>query len=199
MIRGKSSVNVLLPDLVISVRSRSTQLQTDGSSSLEAAVSSLWGPKSLVNVVPLRLAFTVAVDRFTAPRKRGSHQDMSVIITLVIRRNINSLWSVSVEVQGLISKFSPGCGRMNTDRQFFFVNGRPCVLNKVITTTLYCRSFSDVETDSKSLKWDLSFIQCWANSIRHRWFSSTHRYYLLSYLRMFLMWIRGIWCKCISW
>ena len=38
---------------------------------------------------------------------------------------------VFVEVKGLISKFSVGCGRPGTDRQFLYVNGRPCNLSKV--------------------------------------------------------------------
>ena len=34
-------------------------------------------------------------------------------------------------VRGLISKFVVGAGRNGTDRQFFFVNGRPCSPSKV--------------------------------------------------------------------
>jgi DNA mismatch repair protein PMS2 len=36
-----------------------------------------------------------------------------------------------IRVQGLISKFGPGAGRAGTDRQFFFINGRPCAPAKV--------------------------------------------------------------------
>ncbi len=36
-----------------------------------------------------------------------------------------------VKVRGLISKFAVGCGRNGTDRQYFFVNGRPCAPAKV--------------------------------------------------------------------
>jgi DNA mismatch repair protein PMS2 len=45
------------------------------------------------------------------------------------REDIES--GTGVEVKGLISKFVLGCGRTGTDRQFFFVNGRPCALPKV--------------------------------------------------------------------
>lgn len=38
---------------------------------------------------------------------------------------------MNVEVKGLISKFEVGCGRLNMDRQFFYINGRPCNLPKV--------------------------------------------------------------------
>ncbi|GJJ06318.1 hypothetical protein Clacol_000509 [Clathrus columnatus] len=92
--------------------SRSVQLQTDGSS-LKASVLSLWGPRSLDNILDLDLTFTVEINRSAILKKRGFQQN-----------------SIPVKVQGLISKFSPGCGRTNTDRQFFFVNGRPCNLNK---------------------------------------------------------------------
>lgn len=36
-----------------------------------------------------------------------------------------------VRVVGLTSKFALGCGRTTTDRQFFFINGRPCNPAKV--------------------------------------------------------------------
>jgi len=36
-----------------------------------------------------------------------------------------------VSVRGLISKFNTACGRTGTDRQFLYVNGRPCTLSKV--------------------------------------------------------------------
>jgi DNA mismatch repair protein PMS2 len=39
--------------------------------------------------------------------------------------------SINVEVKGLISSFAVGCGRLNMDRQFFYINGRPCDLPKV--------------------------------------------------------------------
>jgi hypothetical protein len=38
---------------------------------------------------------------------------------------------ILIKVHGLISKFAPGDGRAGTDRQFFYVNGRPCALGKV--------------------------------------------------------------------
>lgn len=38
---------------------------------------------------------------------------------------------IPVQVKGLISKFAVGCGRTGTDRQFLYVNGRPCNLHAV--------------------------------------------------------------------
>lgn len=40
-------------------------------------------------------------------------------------------------VQGFISKPEWGLGRGSSDRQYFYVNGRPCTLPKVRTTLLY--------------------------------------------------------------
>ena len=45
---------------------------------------------------------------------------------------------ISVKIKGLVSKFAVGCGRTGTDRQFFYVNGRPCN----IPTVRLCYSFS---------------------------------------------------------
>lgn len=54
-------------------------------------------------------------------------------------RETTSSESIDIKVQGLVSKFAVGCGRTSTDRQFFYINGRPCSLNKVVKTT---RAFS---------------------------------------------------------
>jgi DNA mismatch repair protein PMS2 len=40
-------------------------------------------------------------------------------------------------VEGYISKPEFGIGRSSTDRQYFFVNGRPCILPRVNVYT-YC-------------------------------------------------------------
>ena len=42
-----------------------------------------------------------------------------------------SISGSQIRVEGLISKFTPGAGRVGTDRQFFFINGRPCSPAKV--------------------------------------------------------------------
>ncbi|KXN83171.1 Mismatch repair endonuclease PMS2 [Leucoagaricus sp. SymC.cos] len=52
-----------------------------------------------------------------------------------------------VSVRGLISKFNVACGRTGTDRQFLYVNSRPCILNKVqkIFNEVY-RSFNATQS-----------------------------------------------------
>ncbi|KIJ49650.1 hypothetical protein M422DRAFT_160918, partial [Sphaerobolus stellatus SS14] len=96
--------------------SRSVQIRTDGKGSIKSSVTSLWGPKALDNLVPLDLELDIDTERASILKKR----DVSFYSS-----------STKVHVKGLISKFALGCGRTSADRQFFFVNGRPCNPGKV--------------------------------------------------------------------
>ncbi|KAF8884622.1 histidine kinase-like ATPase [Infundibulicybe gibba] len=87
---------------------KTIQLRTPGSDSNRASVTALWGPKAIEHIVDLDLKFNVERDKLVL--KRLNHP---------------------CHVKGLVSKFSLGCGRTGTDRQFFYVNGRPCNLSKV--------------------------------------------------------------------
>ncbi|KIO28268.1 hypothetical protein M407DRAFT_72044 [Tulasnella calospora MUT 4182] len=93
---------------------KTSALQTDGSRSLKSSVSSLWGPKQVENLVPLDLRCIVRTDKASLKRQ-----------------GILEEQTTEVRVTGLISKFSPGNGRASADRQFFYVNGRPCSLTKI--------------------------------------------------------------------
>ncbi|KAH8093085.1 DNA mismatch repair protein MutL [Cristinia sonorae] len=92
-------------------------LRTDGSPSSRSSVSSLWGPKALENVVDLDLQFEVETEKAML-RRQGI-------------RDSDSSHAVDVRMCGLISKFVVGGGRTGTDRQYFFINGRPCAPSKV--------------------------------------------------------------------
>ncbi|KAI0030484.1 DNA mismatch repair protein MutL [Vararia minispora EC-137] len=98
------------------------QINLPRTTSLRSAVSALWGRKSLDNLIDLDLEFEVETERAVL-RRRGKDSSKS--------KN-------TVRVRGLISKFSVGCGRSGTDRQFYFVNGRPCSPGKV------AKAFNDV-------------------------------------------------------
>ncbi|KAG6898188.1 hypothetical protein C0993_007040 [Termitomyces sp. T159_Od127] len=95
---------------------KTVQLRTAGTSSSRAVVTELWGPKALENIVDLDLSFEVDRDRNSLKRTSSYAGDLDPI---------------TVSVKGLISKFSVGGGRTGTDRQFFYVNGRPysCDIN----------------------------------------------------------------------
>ncbi|EIW57082.1 DNA mismatch repair protein MutL [Trametes versicolor FP-101664 SS1] len=95
---------------------KSSQLRTDGTPSTRASVSAIWSPKALDNLVDLELDFNVEVEAAVLRRLGKTQDDGS---------------ANEVKVRGLISKFAVGSGRTGTDRQFFFVNGRPCSPSKV--------------------------------------------------------------------
>ncbi|KAL1721544.1 DNA mismatch repair protein MutL [Schizophyllum commune] len=97
---------------------KSVQIRTPGQPSCRASVTALWGPRALDNVVDLDLSFDVERDRVSMRRLNPNG-----ILT--------DLPPIHVTVKGLVSKFTVGAGRTGTDRQFFFVNGRPCDLSKV--------------------------------------------------------------------
>ncbi|KAF4622028.1 hypothetical protein D9613_009528 [Agrocybe pediades] len=92
---------------------KTVQFRTLGSSSRDS-VTALWGTKALDNVVDMDLNFEVEKER--SALKRLQNQDKEPI---------------EVQVKGLISKFVFGCGRTSADRQFFYINGRPCHMPKV--------------------------------------------------------------------
>lgn len=82
--------------------------------SLQESLTVIWGPKSSEQLMPLDLSFDVAADLIT--RRRLGLEHVS---------------DTKVRIRGLISKFKHGAGRTTSDRQFFFVNGRPCNIGKV--------------------------------------------------------------------
>ncbi|VDB98135.1 unnamed protein product [Peniophora sp. CBMAI 1063] len=88
--------------------------QAQRTTSLRQAVSNLWTSKALEHLVDLDLEFEVEIAKI-----------------VMRRRGLDKTSNNTVRVRGLISKFSVGCGRSSADRQFFFVNGRPCDPSKV--------------------------------------------------------------------
>ncbi|KAJ8482194.1 hypothetical protein ONZ45_g15042 [Pleurotus djamor] len=114
----------LLASNLLDSGSKSVQLRTNGSSTPRVAAVALWGNKALDNVVDLDIAFDVEKDKHALKR----------LTTLTGDENLARPSSVRVSVKGLISKFSPNHGRSGTDRQFFYINGRPCNLTKIQKT-----------------------------------------------------------------
>ncbi|KAL1410623.1 ATP-binding mismatch repair protein [Vanrija albida] len=93
---------------------RHTVLATDGKGGLRASVAAVWGPKALEGVVDVDLALEVEVDRAMA-RREGIEEGTQTI-----------------HVSGLISSGAWGQGRSSADRQYVYINGRPCTLPKVL-------------------------------------------------------------------
>ncbi|KAF7980990.1 hypothetical protein HWV62_35806 [Athelia sp. TMB] len=97
---------------------KQTYILSPGSGSTTYAISqALWGSKALEAVQEFHLELS-----FEAPKPRGR---------LSTSASSQDLKDIQIEVRGLISKFATGCGRTGTDRQFFYVNGRPCSLSKI--------------------------------------------------------------------
>ncbi|KLT42955.1 DNA mismatch repair protein MutL [Cutaneotrichosporon oleaginosum] len=93
---------------------RNIVLATDGRGSLKSSVSAVWGPKALEGVVEIDLELDVEIDRAMA-RREGIEET-----------------SEAVRVTGLISSATWGQGRSSADRQFTYINGRPCSLPTVM-------------------------------------------------------------------
>ncbi|KAJ3904657.1 DNA mismatch repair protein MutL [Lentinula edodes] len=95
---------------------------------VRAGTIALWGPKALGGVIDLDLEFEV-------PRKLKGKSRVEEDVDL--RED-----TFKIHVKGLISSPTPipssgltprsgGSARSTTDRQFFYVNGRPCTLSKI--------------------------------------------------------------------
>ncbi|KAJ3558446.1 hypothetical protein NM688_g920 [Phlebia brevispora] len=98
---------------------KTEQLHTDGSLSIRASISALWGPKTLNHLDDLDLKFEVETEH-------------SVLRRLKNMGSVNDSGSSNeVQVRGIISRFAINCGRSSADRQFFYINGRPCQPSKV--------------------------------------------------------------------
>ncbi|KAF9530775.1 histidine kinase-like ATPase [Crepidotus variabilis] len=91
---------------------KTTPIKTLGEPSFRSSLTALWGNKAEENIVDMDFSFEVERERI----KRSQSQDLG---------------SIPIRVRGLMSKFAIGCGRTGKDRQFLYVNGRPCDLPKV--------------------------------------------------------------------
>ncbi|KAI6040194.1 DNA mismatch repair protein MutL [Pisolithus marmoratus] len=95
------------------------QLKTDGTPSLRASATALWGTRALDNVTDLDLSFDVETEKSVLRRQSQTGADSEISPITPVR------------AQGLVSKFVIGAGRTTSDRQYFFINGRPYNAGKV--------------------------------------------------------------------
>jgi len=101
-------------------------LTTDGRGSLRSSVTSIWGPKALEGVLDIDLDVEVEIDAVMA-RREGLAQGYVV----GSRDCYPHPRSQCVKVTGVISSAAWGQGRTSPDRQFYYINGRPCDLKQV--------------------------------------------------------------------
>ncbi|TIB61057.1 hypothetical protein E3P78_02943 [Wallemia ichthyophaga] len=92
---------------------KSIIFQTAGKSSLPSSIASVFGSTANQSLVPLSLELPVQVDPSIAKREGITNT------------------SFTVNLIGSISKPLFAHGRSTSDRQYFYINGRPCNLPKV--------------------------------------------------------------------
>ncbi|KAG8827300.1 hypothetical protein FRC17_007890 [Serendipita sp. 399] len=121
------------------------QIQTDGSTLLKNSITALWGSKGLDNLVPIKLQFQVEPD------------------SALLRRRALAEQQITVEVSGMVSRFAVGCGRASNDRQFFFINQRPCNLSKIqkAINDIY-KTFNQTQSPFVALDFALPTSMCYS-------------------------------------
>ena len=94
-------------------RTSTLQLSTNGNNTIRENITNVFGAKILASLEPLSFKLDIDI------RHIGGKQTTE-----------------SVEAVGYISKSVHGEGRSSSDRQFFYVNSRPCIQPKVLQECL---------------------------------------------------------------
>jgi DNA mismatch repair protein PMS2 len=89
-------------------RKSTLQLSTNGNKTIRENITNVFGAKILTSLEPLSLKLEIDVRHVGGKRTKES-----------------------IEVVGYVSKIAHGEGRSSSDRQFFYVNSRPCTQTKV--------------------------------------------------------------------
>ena len=110
----------------VRVRKKTTQLRTDGGTSLRGSVGALWGPKQLDNLVELSLSFEVTPEKSVLRRRQEGDVGNQYVLrslglaffdTVWSHRSARYVWKASslsfhpvLAVQGPIASFSSSTG-----------------------------------------------------------------------------------------
>jgi DNA mismatch repair protein PMS2 len=103
-------------------RRKTNHLKSDGKGSLRSAVSAVWGNSALDSLIDVDMALEVEIDKGMAKREG---------LDITFLGLTSRFSSKKIRVTGLISAASFGSGRTNSDRQYYYLNGRPFVATKV--------------------------------------------------------------------
>ncbi|KAJ9104150.1 hypothetical protein QFC19_004134 [Naganishia cerealis] len=87
--------------------------QSDGKGSLRSAVTAVWGVGALESLIDVDIELEVEIDKAMAKRE-------GIEVS-----------SQTVRATGLISATAFGSGRTSSDRQYYYINGRPFVATKI--------------------------------------------------------------------
>ncbi|CAG8491776.1 9915_t:CDS:10 [Paraglomus occultum] len=102
---------------------RTTILATSGNKSIRENFVNIFGAKQLPQVMAIDFQLNIESER-----------SMMVDAT---ESDDNSRIETVIQVVGYISKPIHGCGRNTTDRQYYYINGRPCTLPKAFFNEVY--------------------------------------------------------------
>ncbi|KAK7483757.1 hypothetical protein BaRGS_00024973 [Batillaria attramentaria] len=94
--------------------SRSTLVSTSGNATVKDNISNIFGPKQLQSLLPFE--------------QRAPSEDVCTDYGLKVDASHSELFSI----EGFVSKCEHGQGRSSTDRQFLFINRRPCDATKIL-------------------------------------------------------------------
>ncbi|KAI7871096.1 histidine kinase-like ATPase [Spinellus fusiger] len=100
-------------------------ISTHGNKTVKENIVNVFGAKTLSQVI----SFEVDVSSVFDTTEEESTKRMGGFNSYIVYRPC---------ILGLISKLELGSGRSSGDRQYFFINGRPCVLPKI------AKAFNDV-------------------------------------------------------
>ncbi|TPX67813.1 hypothetical protein CcCBS67573_g07383 [Chytriomyces confervae] len=108
---------------------RSVLVSTCGNATVKLNFSNVFGSKLLNSV--MELEFSVSATCITATQASNSEEATAMEVDNAQDSDGNDSEERSITVKGLISRPSTGMGRNSNDRQFFYINNRPCDMPKL--------------------------------------------------------------------
>lgn len=105
---------------------RTTILSTNGSHSMMDNIVAVFGPKQKCNLLEIQQPFE---GNETLTQEMIKSLDASFDFA---DGDVDSLGLNRFRFEGYISSCGHGCGRSSRDRQYFFINGRPCEPKQII-------------------------------------------------------------------
>ncbi|EDW62209.1 mismatch repair endonuclease PMS2 isoform X1 [Drosophila virilis] len=107
---------------------KSVLLQTHGAQDVLANISAIFGVRQVADLVPLKSPFEageISEERLRAELQSASDTAETTCIAFGAE-DVERLNQAGFQLEGYISSCRHGAGRSTRDRQFFFVNARPC-------------------------------------------------------------------------
>ncbi|KAH8350193.1 hypothetical protein KR067_005898, partial [Drosophila pandora] len=103
-------------------------LQTHGAQDVLANISSIFGARQVADLVPLKSPFEKGHLSEAGLRAdlESSADAADTTLTQFSAEDVERLNQADFQLEGFISSCRHGAGRSSRDRQYFFVNSRPC-------------------------------------------------------------------------